>query len=87
MVTGGSEGIGQAYACELARRGLNVVVISRSEGKLAKAKALIGMWFELWLGMLKIPLFLKEKWLAVVKTKCQKDQNLPFKKTKQFCLS
>lgn len=41
VVTGGSEGIGRAYACELAKRGLSVVVISRSEAKLVKAKAMI----------------------------------------------
>ena len=45
VVTGGSEGIGQAYACELAKRGLNVVLISRSASKLAKAKAEIGNIF------------------------------------------
>ncbi|XP_059168655.1 inactive hydroxysteroid dehydrogenase-like protein 1 [Physella acuta] len=39
VVTGSSEGIGHAYAYELAKRGLNVVLISRSESKLLKAKA------------------------------------------------
>lgn len=41
-MTGSSEGIGHAYAYELAKRGLNVVLISRSESKLLKAKADIG---------------------------------------------
>ena len=34
VVTGGSEGIGRGYALELARRGLNVVLLSRSREKL-----------------------------------------------------
>ncbi|XP_036420241.1 hydroxysteroid (20-beta) dehydrogenase 2 [Colossoma macropomum] len=34
VVTGATAGIGQAYAMELARRGLDVVLISRSEEKL-----------------------------------------------------
>ncbi len=36
MVTGASEGIGRGYALELARKGLNVVIMSRSEEKLQK---------------------------------------------------
>ena len=35
-VTGASEGIGRRYALELARRGLNVVLMSRSREKLEK---------------------------------------------------
>lgn len=42
VVTGSSEGIGRAYAYELALRGLNVVLISRNERKLQKAKNEIG---------------------------------------------
>ncbi|XP_062854996.1 17-beta-hydroxysteroid dehydrogenase type 3 [Trichomycterus rosablanca] len=34
VITGGSDGIGKAYAQELGRRGLNVVIISRSKEKL-----------------------------------------------------
>ncbi|KAK1801263.1 hypothetical protein P4O66_022956 [Electrophorus voltai] len=37
VITGGSEGIGHAYALQLARHGLNVVLISRSREKLEKA--------------------------------------------------
>ena len=36
VVTGASEGIGKGYALELARRGLNVVIMSRSREKLQK---------------------------------------------------
>jgi len=36
VVTGASEGIGRGYALELARQGLNVVIMSRSQGKLQK---------------------------------------------------
>ncbi|XP_044079705.1 hydroxysteroid (20-beta) dehydrogenase 2 isoform X2 [Siniperca chuatsi] len=34
VVTGATSGIGKAYASELARRGLNVVLVSRSDDKL-----------------------------------------------------
>ncbi|KAL0979126.1 hypothetical protein UPYG_G00181070 [Umbra pygmaea] len=34
VVTGGSDGIGRAYSFELARRGLNVVILSRTKDKL-----------------------------------------------------
>ncbi|XP_072537050.1 17-beta-hydroxysteroid dehydrogenase type 3 isoform X2 [Salminus brasiliensis] len=37
VITGGSDGIGKAYAQELARCGLNVVIISRSKEKLDRA--------------------------------------------------
>jgi 17beta-estradiol 17-dehydrogenase / very-long-chain 3-oxoacyl-CoA reductase len=36
VITGASDGIGKAYAYELAKRGLNLVLISRSENKLIK---------------------------------------------------
>jgi len=36
VVTGASEGIGRGYALELARQGLNVVIMSRSQDKLQK---------------------------------------------------
>merc|ERR1719373_371967 len=34
VVTGATDGIGKAYAFELARQGMNVLVISRTEAKL-----------------------------------------------------
>ncbi|XP_068456958.1 hydroxysteroid (20-beta) dehydrogenase 2 [Clinocottus analis] len=34
VVTGATSGIGKAYACELAQRGLDVVLVSRSDDKL-----------------------------------------------------
>ncbi|KAG8193683.1 hypothetical protein JTE90_024045 [Oedothorax gibbosus] len=36
VVTGGTDGIGKAYARELARRGLNIIIISRSREKLER---------------------------------------------------
>lgn len=36
LITGASEGIGKAYAFELAKRGFNVILLSRSEVKLEK---------------------------------------------------
>lgn len=42
VVTGSTDGIGRAYAMELAKRGLNVVLISRTQDKLAKIAAQIG---------------------------------------------
>ncbi|KAK7473641.1 hypothetical protein BaRGS_00035119 [Batillaria attramentaria] len=38
VVTGSSDGIGKAYAFELASRGLNIVLISRGEAKLKRTK-------------------------------------------------
>jgi NADPH:quinone reductase-like Zn-dependent oxidoreductase len=39
VITGGSEGIGYAFAKQFAELGFNIVLISRSEEKLTKAKA------------------------------------------------
>lgn len=37
-MTGGSEGIGENFALELAKRGYDVTIISRSLSKLVSAK-------------------------------------------------
>ena len=42
VVTGATDGIGKAYAVELAKRGLSVVIIARSVEKLAAVAAEIG---------------------------------------------
>ena len=42
VVTGSTDGIGRAYALELARRGVNICLISRSLDKLQKTAAEIG---------------------------------------------
>jgi 17beta-estradiol 17-dehydrogenase / very-long-chain 3-oxoacyl-CoA reductase len=34
VVTGSTDGIGKGYALELARRGMNIVLVSRTESKL-----------------------------------------------------
>ena len=39
IVTGATDGIGKAFAFGLAKRGLNIVLIGRSEDKLSKVKA------------------------------------------------
>jgi len=39
VVTGATDGIGKAYAFKLAKRGLNIVLISRTEAKLNAVKA------------------------------------------------
>jgi NADP-dependent 3-hydroxy acid dehydrogenase YdfG len=44
VVTGSTDGIGEAYAKEFARKGLNVVLISRSEEKLKAVASDIGMF-------------------------------------------
>lgn len=41
VVTGGSAGIGQAYAIELAKAGFNILLIARNEGRLGEARELI----------------------------------------------
>ncbi|XP_033834168.2 hydroxysteroid (20-beta) dehydrogenase 2 [Periophthalmus magnuspinnatus] len=41
VVTGATSGIGKAYAMELARRGLDIVLVSRSEDKLQTAAKVI----------------------------------------------
>ena len=45
VVTGATDGIGKAYAIELAKRGMNIVLISRSAEKLQAAAQEIGQWF------------------------------------------
>ena len=42
VVTGSTDGIGKLYAFELARRGINVVLISRSAAKLKGVAEEIG---------------------------------------------
>lgn len=42
VVTGSTDGIGKEYAKELAKRGMNVVFVSRTLDKLKKVSAEIG---------------------------------------------
>lgn len=42
VITGSTDGIGKAYAFELARRNINVILISRSEEKLLNTASEIG---------------------------------------------
>jgi NADP-dependent 3-hydroxy acid dehydrogenase YdfG len=46
VVTGSTDGIGKAYAVELAKRGVNIVLISRTQQKLDVVAAEIGMYFQ-----------------------------------------
>jgi 17beta-estradiol 17-dehydrogenase / very-long-chain 3-oxoacyl-CoA reductase len=46
VVTGSTDGIGKAYALELARRGVNIVLISRTQQKLDEVAAEIGMYIQ-----------------------------------------
>lgn len=39
VVTGATAGIGQSYAEHLAKKGLNIILVSRSESKLVKVAA------------------------------------------------
>lgn len=43
MVTGATDGIGREYVKELARRGINIVLISRTTEKLIEMAHEIGM--------------------------------------------
>lgn len=43
VVTGATDGIGKAYAFELARKGLHVVLVSRTLSKLQEVAKEIGM--------------------------------------------
>ena len=49
VVTGSTDGIGKAYALELAKRGVNIVLISRTQQKLDEVAAEIGMFFQTYL--------------------------------------
>jgi 17beta-estradiol 17-dehydrogenase / very-long-chain 3-oxoacyl-CoA reductase len=46
VVTGSTDGIGKAYALELAKRGVNIVLISRTQHKLDEVAAEIGTYFQ-----------------------------------------
>jgi short-subunit dehydrogenase len=39
LITGGSQGLGEAMAIQLAQKGADIVLVSRSEDKLKKALA------------------------------------------------
>lgn len=51
VITGSTDGIGRQYAFELASRGINIILISRTESKLVKVANEIGnLWIFLLLG-------------------------------------
>lgn len=45
VITGATDGIGKEYAKELAKQGLNVVLISRTKSKLVEVCNQIGKFF------------------------------------------
>lgn len=45
MVTGATDGIGKSYAKELAKQGLNIILVSRTQAKLDSVAAEIGKQF------------------------------------------
>lgn len=45
VVTGSTDGIGKAYAKELASRGINIVLVSRNEKKLKDTSQEIGKFY------------------------------------------
>jgi short-subunit dehydrogenase len=47
LVTGGSQGLGEGMAIEFAKKGADVVIVSRSEEKLKTALARIEALFSL----------------------------------------
>lgn len=54
MITGCTDGIGRQYAFELASRGINIVLISRTELKLVKVANEIGnkvLYFDVFLSI------------------------------------
>lgn len=46
VITGSTDGIGKEYAKELAKRGINIVLISRTESKLIEVANEIGKSFD-----------------------------------------
>lgn len=46
VVTGATDGIGKAYATELARRGFNILLVSRTQNKLDETKNEISTSFK-----------------------------------------
>ena len=44
VVTGSTDGIGKAYAMELAKRGMNIALISRNQEKLKMVAEQISEW-------------------------------------------
>lgn len=55
VVTGATDGIGKAYAFELARKGLNVVLVSRTLSKLQEVAKEIGVSIDTWLQSSPLP--------------------------------
>lgn len=45
VVTGATDGIGKSYAKQLAKQGINIILISRTQAKLDSVAAEIGEWF------------------------------------------
>ncbi|KAK4879491.1 hypothetical protein RN001_007637 [Aquatica leii] len=71
LVTGATDGIGKAYAKELAGRGVNIVLVSRSETKLKATAQEIEISFKVKTKIISVDFSLGPKAIEVVKSQLE----------------